>query len=101
MNEMSLLGRLVDLPQEEFEKELREQKVNIGVMKNLILSLESAYNNLRVMKDDLIKMIEKGNKSKEDKEVGEVLKGIYNELMKIELKINHLKKEVKTLRLDF
>lgn len=101
MNEMSLLSILVDLPQEEFEKELREQKVNIGVMKNLILSLESAYNNLRVMKDDLIKMIDKGNKSKEDKEVREVLKGIYNELMKIELKINHLKKEVKTLRLDF
>lgn len=42
-----MLGRVIDLPFEDFKKELEVQKVNIGVNNNLILLLTSTYNDLR------------------------------------------------------
>ena len=33
--EKSMIGKIIDLPMEDFERELVEQKVNIGTMNNV------------------------------------------------------------------
>ena len=47
----STIGRIIDMPMEEFKEELVRQKVNIGVMNNLILNLEGSYAELKSRKD--------------------------------------------------
>ena len=43
----SMIGKIIDLPLEEFKAELAIQKVNVGPMNNLLLNLESIYFDLR------------------------------------------------------
>ena len=50
----TMIGKIVDLPLEDFEKELVRQKVNIGTINNLILNLEGVYYELRTRKDEII-----------------------------------------------
>lgn len=86
-----LMGKVVDLPLADFERELVEQKVNIGMINNLILNLESIYFELRTRKDAVIDLVFKGGKSKDDPEIRQALDGLYAEMTKTEQKITYLK----------
>ena len=91
VEEKSMIGKIIDLPLEDFERELVEQKVNIGTINNLILNLESIYFELRVRKDAILDLVFKGVKFKEDPEVKKSLDGLYAEMIKVEQKITYLK----------
>lgn len=95
--EVTMIGKIIDLPLEDFKAELVLQKVNIGTMNNLILNLEGAYNELRMRKDGVLNLIFTGAKSKEDPEVKKALDGLYAEMTKVEQKITYLKERVKEL----
>ena len=73
-----MLGRVIDLPFEDFKKELEVQKVNIGVNNNLILLLTSTYNDLRNRKEAVLDLVFTGKKSKD--EVKPALEGLYAEM---------------------
>lgn len=87
--EQSMIGRIIDLPLADFEKELVLQKVNIGTINNLILNLTGAYNELRVRKDSLIEMSFKDQSKKAD--IDSAIQGLYSEMVKIEQKITYLR----------
>ena len=91
----SMIGKIIDLPMKDFERELVEQKVNVGTMNNLILNLEAIYFDLRQRKDTLIKSVFDGRLSKEDTD--SAIKGLYAEMTKLEQKIVYLKSKVKEL----
>ena len=90
-----MLGRVIDLPFEDFKKELEVQKVNIGVNNNLILLLTSTYNDLRNRKEAVLDLVFTGKKSKD--EVKPSLEGLYAEMTKLEQKITYLKERSKKL----
>ena len=92
-----MIGRIIDLPLEDFEKELIRQKVNIGTINNLILNLEGAYFELRTRKDAVINLVFKTGKSKDDPEIKKSLDGLYAEMIKVEQKITYLKQRSKEL----
>ena len=92
-----MIGKIVDLSLEDFEKELKIQKVNIGTINNLILNLEGAYYELRVRKDKVMDLVLSHTKSKDDPEVKRVLDGLYAEMTKIEQKVVYLKQRSKEL----
>lgn len=85
----SMVGNIIDLSLEDFEKELIEQKVNIGTINNLILVLGGAYNELRIRKDAVIRANFEGTIEKEKAQ--EAIKGLYAEMIKVEQKIVYLK----------
>lgn len=93
-NEETMLGAIIDLPYEEFKVKLEEQKVNIGIMNNIILSMESAYYELKLRKERILVLIFKGIRDREDPEVKKALEGLYAEMTKIELKVTYLKQRV-------
>lgn len=93
--QQSMIGKIIDLSLEDFEKELKEQKVNIGTMNNLILNLEGAYNELRVRKDAIIRASLQGTIDRDT--TNSSINGIYAEMIKIEQKITYLKQRVKEL----
>ena len=93
--EPTMLGKIIDLSLEDFEKELIEQKVNIGTMNNLILNLEGAYFELRTRKDALLRTTFEGTITKA--ELDPVMSGIYAEMIKLEQKIVYLKQRVREL----
>ena len=95
--EQSMIGNIIDLPLEDFEKELIRQKVNIGTVNNLILNLEGAYFELRTRKEAILDLVFKGGKSKDDPEIKKSLDGLYAEMIKVEQKITYLKQRSKTL----
>ena len=86
---VSMIGKIVDLPLEEFKVALKEQNVNVGVISNLILTLENNYWELNNRKDGVISLVVEKKKTQE--EVEDVLKGVYQELAKMEEKIVYLK----------
>ena len=92
-----MIGNIIDLPLEDFEKELIRQKVNIGTVNNLILNLEGAYFELRTRKEAILDLVFKGGKSKDDPEIKKSLDGLYAEMIKVEQKITYLKQRSKTL----
>ena len=91
----TMIGQIVDLPLEDFEKELIEQKVNIGTINNLILNLEGVYYELRMRKDAILKMKFEGTVEKA--KANDVLNGLYAEMIKVEQKITYLKQRSKEL----
>ena len=93
--EKSMIGKIVDLSLEDFEKELIEQKVNIGTINNLILHLESIYFDFRTRKDAILKM--KFEQKIEEAEAQNAINGLYAEMIKIEQKITYLKQRSKEL----
>ena len=93
--EKSMIGKIIDLPMEDFERELVRQKVNVGTMNNLILNLEAIYFDFRQRKDVLMQSVFEGRLTKE--ETDEPIKGIYAEMIKLEQKITYLKAKVKEL----
>ena len=84
---MSDIGKLVDMPIEEFRREIVDQKVNVGTINTLILNLEGAYHQLIVAKDSLI-----ASDSRCTEAGINVVEGLYAEMTKIELKVVFLKK---------
>lgn len=93
-----MIGRIIDLPQEEFEKELVKQKVNIGTINNIILNLQGAYHELEVRKDGIMELLLEKNIPKEKKEVlNNSIKGLYVEMLKVENKVIYLNKRYKEL----
>lgn len=86
---VSMIGKIVDLSLEEFKEALKEQNVNVGVISNLILTLENNYWELNNRKDGVISLVVEEKKTQE--EVEDVLKGVYRELARIEEKIIYLK----------
>ena len=93
----SNLGRIIDLPFEEFKKEIVEQKVPIGVLTNIKLNFFGAFSELGVRKDNIIKQITSGELSKDDPKVTNVLNGLYAEMTKIEQKSLFLTERIKDL----
>lgn len=93
--QVTMIGKIIDLSLEDFEKELKEQKVNVGIMNNLILHLESIYFELRTRKDAVIKSSFEGNIDKA--EAQKAVNGLYAEMIKVEQKITYLKQRVKEL----
>ena len=92
-----MLGKIIDLSLEDFEKELIAQKINIGTMNNLILNLEGAYFELRTRKDAVLDLVFKGGRDKDDLEIKNALDGLYAEMVKVEQKIVYLKQRVEKL----
>lgn len=96
--EKSMLGKIIDMSLEDFEKELIEQQVNIGTVNNMILLLESAYHELTGRKEAILKLkFSKEEKSISDEEADKVIQGLYAELIKIEQKVTYLKQRSKDL----
>ena len=91
----TMIGKIVDLPLEDFEKELVRQKVNIGTINNLILNLEGVYYELRTRKDAVLKMKFEG--AIKEAEAQNALNGLYAEMIKVEQKITYLKQRSKEL----
>lgn len=92
-----MIAKIVDMSLEDFEKELIAQKVNVGIINNLILNLEGVYYELRVRKDAVLELVFKGIKSKEDPEIKKAIDGLYAEMIKVEQKITYLKQRSKEL----
>lgn len=95
--QLTMIGKIVDLSLEDFEKELVSQKVNIGTINNLILNLEGVYYELRVRKDAVLGLIFKGISDKDDPEIKKCIDGLYAEMTKVEQKITFLKQRSKEL----
>lgn len=95
--ESTMIGKIIDLPLEDFKAELVRQRVNIGTMNNLILNLSGAYNELRMRKDGVLDLVFQGGKSKDDPDIKKTLDGLYAEMTKVEQKITYLKERVKEL----
>lgn len=91
----TMIGKIVDLPLEDFEKELVQQKVNIGTINNLVLNLEGVYYELRTRKDAVLKMKFEG--AIKEAEAQNALNGLYAEMIKVEQKITYLKQRSKEL----
>lgn len=91
----TMIGKIVDLSLEDFEKELVRQKVNIGTINNLILNLEGVYYELRMRKDAILKMNFEG--TVEIAKAQDALNGLYAEMIKVEQKITYLKQRSKEL----
>lgn len=94
-SESSVLGFIVDQPFEEFKNQVEKQKVSIGINNNLILMLSATYQDLRQRKEAVLDLVFTGKKTKE--EVKPVLESLYAEMVKLELKIVHLKHRSKDL----
>lgn len=97
--EKSLLGQIIDLPVEEFKKQIVEQKVSVGVIQNIILNLSFAYNECFMRKENILQQVFKGCLNKEDEQVKTVLEGLYAEMTKIELKVTFLKERTEELKI--
>ena len=95
--QLTMIGKIVDLSLEDFDKELTEQKVNIGTINNLILNLEGVYYELRVRKDAVLRLVFKGVKSKDDPEIKKCIDGLYAEMTKVEQKITFLRQKSQEL----
>lgn len=93
--QVTMIGQIVDLPLEDFEKELVRQKVNIGTVNNLILNLEAVYFDMRTRKDAVIKASFEGTIDKT--EAQKAVNGLYAEMIKVEQKITYLKQRSEEL----
>lgn len=93
--QVTMIGQIVDLSLEDFEKELVRQKVNIGTINNLILNLEAVYFDMRTRKDAVIKASFEGTIDKT--EAQKAVNGLYAEMIKVEQKITYLKQRSEEL----
>lgn len=93
----SLIGRIIDLPIEEFRNQVKEQKLSVGILQNIRVHLQCTYSELQVRKDAIIKSVGEGNLKKDDPEVKKVIEGCYSEMLKIEDKVLNLNELIKEL----
>lgn len=93
---LSKLGDVVDMPLEDFKRQIVEQKVSIGVIQNLRVMLTSTFEELSKRREALVDRLAKNEIS--DRELGEnTLKGLYAEMAKIEEKCTYLVERAKEL----
>lgn len=83
MSKDTEFGKLVDSSPEEFREHCADK--NIGYISSLRNQIAGAYQTFIKMKEDLISKIKVKKLPESSKEV-KTLKGIYNELMKLEEK---------------
>lgn len=91
------IGMVIDSSMVDFVDELNKQKVNIGVMKNMVQILEATYNELFRRKNLIMKSIETGYYKKDNPEIVNAFNGIYSEMTKIEEKVVYLKRRINEL----
>ena len=95
---VTAIGQLVDLSMSDFNKYLKENNVNIGVMNTLIMSLNGAYYELKQRKESLMTMYTSDKTPAfQKKKIEKSIKGIYAELIKIEEKVVYLTETSKNL----
>ena len=93
---ISFLGRLIDQNIEDFKRDVEEQHINLGTLKNYILYFNSAYSDLVSRKNELIEGF--GDRTeKEKRDIHKAVMGIYSELTKIEQKLTYLRERVDQL----
>ena len=95
VKQVSTLGQIVDMPFEQFKEEIVKQKVSVGVINNLILTLSSSYHELKMRKDLILDSVFTNKILKE--EATPALNGLYAEMTKLEQKITYLKERSKEL----
>ena len=83
--EIVSLGTVIDMPFADFKK--YALTLNIGVVSTLILSLEAAYNQLRLCKDGCVELALTNSTD----EVKQAINSLYAEMIKTEEKITFLK----------
>lgn len=88
--EQSMVGKIIDLPLEDFKREVEEQHLNVGMTHNVRLSLVGIYNDLCVRKDKVIELVTTKQRKNDDPEVVKVLNGLYAEMLKVEEKVTFL-----------
>lgn len=89
-SEQSMVGKIIDLPLEDFKREVEEQHLNVGMTHNVRLSLVGIYNDLCVHKDKVIELVTTKQRKNDDPEVVKVLNGLYAEMLKVEEKVTFL-----------
>ena len=94
--QVSALGKLIDLPLDQFQSEIEQEQVNVGQCHTLILNLEAMYAELRGRKDLLVERSVSAD-DKEKREIEKAVESVYAELFKIEQKVTYLKEREKTL----
>lgn len=90
-------AQVVDLPQDEFEKQVVEHKLNLGQINSLRVFLEMLYQQTCVNKDAVVASVCEGRQSKDDPKVKSTLEGLYAVMTSIELKVVYLNKRHKDL----
>ena len=91
------VAAIIDMPQEDFEKQVSDENLSIGQISNLTVFLEGVYAQLIHMKDGVMNLVMSGEREKDDPEIVKNLTGIYAELTKIELKVVFLKNRRKEI----
>lgn len=91
----STLGKTIDLPLEDFKKDIIEQKVPIGVLNNMYLLFNASFNDLVRRKNVLM---EKKASGEIEEDITPVVKGIYSEMIKIEQKCTFLVERIDELK---
>lgn len=81
--EKTEFGTLVDGTPEEFREHCADK--NVGYVSSLRNHIAGAYQTLLKMKDDLVGKVKSENLPEDSEEV-KTIKGIYNELLKLEEK---------------
>lgn len=88
--EATVMGSIIDMPLEDFKKELVKQKVNVGVANNLRLHLIGEYERCKSMVQDLQSAILAGTLKEDDPEVQKSYVGLHVQMQKIEDKVCYL-----------
>lgn len=94
---VEMFGDIIDMPQGDFITKIEEQKVPIGVLLNLKISLTGIYNNLNDRRKAIVFKINKGELEKNNDTIG-LLNGLYAEMTKIEMKVLYIVERVKQLQ---
>lgn len=81
---VSLIGSIIDLPLEDFKKELVSQRVTVGIALNLKLHLVSEFERCKLMSQDLAQSIAKGTLKEDDPDVSKAYTGLFVQMQKIE-----------------
>lgn len=88
--EQSMVGKIIDLPLEDFKREVEEQHLNVGMTHNVRIALVGIYSDLCVRKDNVINLVTTKQRKNDDPEVVKVLNGLYAEMLKVEEKVTFL-----------
>lgn len=95
--EKSMVGKIIDLPLDDFKREVEEQKLNVGMTHNVYMSLTGIYNDLCIRKDKVIELVTSKQRKADDPEIKSVLTGLYAEMLKVEEKVVFLKQREERL----
>lgn len=98
MDEEKFLGSvLFDMKQEDFEKNVVDNHLNMGQINGLIFWFEMMYHQFRATKDVIIDNVAKGIRDRNDPEVKRVLEELYAGLTNIEKKVVYLRNRYQEL----